>query len=185
MMDQFWEEAVVKQKKASRAILIAACNGLMVLFALFGFVFLNSTINAVFSVGFGAAVLPLVVCVVCIAGAVFLFINKDKLHTEYEYTFTNGILDFAQVFNNKRRKALGTMNLKNIDACGMVASGSFHRYITMPGIQRTHWFLNREADLLYLYYSKEGNKRIIIIEPSEEMRKYIKGAVRPGVWQEN
>ena len=83
MMDQFWEEAVVKQKKASRAILIAACNGLMVLFALFGFVFLNSTINAVFSVGFGAAVLPLVVCVVCIAGAVFLFINKDKLHTEY------------------------------------------------------------------------------------------------------
>ena len=186
MMDQFLEEVVVKHKTGARTVLIAACNGLMVLFALFAFIFLNTTINAVFTVGFSVdLLLPLFTFGICLAGAIYLFLNKDKLNTEYEYTFTNGVLDFAQVFNNKRRKALGTMNLRNIEACGMVTSGSFQRYISMPGIQRTHWFLNREADLMYLYFNKEGNKRIIIIEPSEQMRKYIKGALSQGVWQEN
>lgn len=186
MMDQFLEEVVVKRKTGPRTLLIAAANGLMVLFALFAFIFLNTTINAVFAVGFSLDVLlPLCVFLICLGGAVYLFINKDKMNTEYEYTFTNGTMDFAQVFNNKRRKALGTMNLRNLEACGMVSSGSFHRYITMPGIQRTHWFLNREADLMYLYFTKESNKRIIIIEPSEQMRKLIKGALSQGVWQEN
>ena len=186
MMDQFLEEVVVKHKTGPRTLMIVAANILMVLFALFAFIFLNTTINAVFAVGFSVELLlPLVTFLICLGGAVYLFINKDKMNTEYEYSFTNGTMDFAQVFNNKRRKALGTMNLRNLEACGMVSSGSFHRYISMPGIQRTHWFLNREADLMYLYFTKESTKRIIIIEPSEEMRKLIKGALSQGVWQEN
>lgn len=46
--------------------------------------------------------------------AVLLFLRRDRIRTEYEYTFTNGQMDFAQVFNNKKRKNLGTMNLKNV-----------------------------------------------------------------------
>jgi hypothetical protein len=55
----------------------------------------------------------------------------------------------------------------------------------MPGIKRTNWFLNRDAQLLYFFFQKEGQKRIIIIEPSEKMVGLIKSSLAPGVWQNN
>ena len=120
-----------------------------------------------------------------IAVAVLIFLFKDRLRTEYEYTFTNGTLDFAAVYNNNKRRALGTMNLKNIKACGKVASGSFNRYINMQGLKRSNWFVNREADLFYIYFEKDNSKRIIIMEPNEEMEKLIRGAVPQGAYQVN
>ena len=45
--------------------------------------------------------------------------------------------------------------------------------------------LNREADLFYLYFTKDSQKRIIIIEPSEEMENLIRHAVQPGAFQTN
>ena len=55
----------------------------------------------------------------------------------------------------------------------------------MQGIKRTNWFLNREAELLYFFFQKDGQKRIIIIEPSEEMTGLIKKTLAQGVWQNN
>ena len=92
---------------------------------------------------------------------------------------------FAQVFNNKKRKNLGTMNLKNVEAMGLVNSGSFNRYINMPGIKRSNWFVNRDAQLFYFYFSKENVKRIIIIEVSDEMQALIKRYAAPGAFQVN
>lgn len=193
MMDQFMEEVVTKRKQGVQTMLLALANVLMVVCAILGVMYMNVFITNLFSGGFGMPTILSGVLFLLMAGiAVFLFLRRDRLRTEYEYTFTNGVLDFAQVYNNKHRKALGTMNLKNIEACGMVASEngdgpteSFKRYINSPGIKRTNWFLNREADLLYLYFVKESQKRIIIIEPSEEMRNYIRRALVPGVWQKN
>ena len=108
-----------------------------------------------------------------------------RIRTEYEYTFTNGQMDFAQVFNNKKRKNLGTMNLKNVEALGLVNSGSFNRYINMKGIKRDNWFVNRDAQLFYFYFSKDSVKRIIIIEVSDEMLALIKRYAAPGAYQVN
>ena len=136
--------------------------------------------------GFTTALLVNIVLTLLAGGiALLTFLNKDKIKMEYEYTFTNGQMDFAQVYNNKKRKPLGTMNVRNVEACGMVASGSFNRYINMPGIKRTNWFLNRDAELFYFYFQKEQQKRIIIIEPSEEMVGLIKKYIPQGVWQNN
>ena len=148
---------------------------------------LNSVITAAVTGGYSAVDIILNLVIGLAAGGIALltFLNKDKIRTEYEYTFTNGQMDFAKVFNNKRRKNLGTMNVRNVEACGMVASGSFNRYINMPGIKRTNWFLNREAELFYFYFQKEDQKRIIIIEPSEEMVSMIKKYIGQGVWQNN
>ena len=186
MMDQFMEEVVTKRNRGFQGILLALANVIMVVSAIFAVMYMNALINVIFSASFSVQlILPVVIFLLSAAVAVFLFLRRDRLRTEYEYTFTNGVLDFAQVYNNKHRRALGTMNLRNIEACGMVSSGSFHRYISMPGIKRTNWFLNREADLVYLYFSKDQQKRIIIIEPSEELLKYIRGSLSQGVWQNN
>ena len=54
----------------------------------------------------------------------------------------------------------------------------------MPGIKRMNWFLNREAELYYFYYSKEQGKNIIILEPSAEMTELIRKYLPRGAWQE-
>ena len=62
-----------------------------------------------------------VIVIVVSAGiAVYTYFFHDKLLTEYEYTFTNGSLDFAEVYNNKKRKSLGSLNVRNVESyrCG-------------------------------------------------------------------
>ena len=116
--------------------------------------------------------------------AVYIWFFHDKLLTEYEYTFTNGSLDFAEVYNNKKRKSLGSLNVRNVEAFGKVDSESFRRYISMPGIKKMNWFLNREAELYYFYFTKESDRKIIIFEPSEEMVSYIRQYLPNGAYRE-
>ena len=114
-----------------------------------------------------------------------LFIYRDRIRTEYEYTFTNGTMDFAKVFNNRKRKPLGTMNIRNVEACGMVDSGSFRRYLSVPGVVQLNWFLNRGARLFYFYLIKDGKKSLMVLEPSEAMLELIKKFVGQGKFQTN
>ncbi|MGI6726218.1 MAG: hypothetical protein ACOX62_08530 [Christensenellales bacterium] len=77
------------------------------------------------------------------------------------------------------------MNIRNVEACGMVSSGSFNRYLNTPGVVRLNWFLNRDADLFYFYFVKDSKKSLLIIEPSEEMLSLIKKNVGQGKFQIN
>ncbi|MBQ9211893.1 MAG: hypothetical protein IJ153_09370 [Clostridia bacterium] len=177
-MDHFLEEVVVKQRNALNRIMYLLSWVILVLstlFALYGLQVVFSSFN-IYSVVF----------TLVFAGiAVYIFLFHDKLLTEYEYTFTNGALDFAEVYNNKKRKSLGSLNVKTVDAFGKVNSGSFQRYLKTPGVKRMNWFLNREAELYYFYFSKDSNKKMIIFEPSEEMVGMIKQYIPRGVYQEN
>lgn len=186
MTDQFREEVVTKKNRAVQTAAYLAVNLMWILLAVYAFLaFQNLTLS--FSAGgLGTHLLiPLLQLLIPGGLAVLLFLNKDKARTEYEYTFTNGQMDFAEVYNNKKRKNLGTMNIRNVEACGLVASGSFQRYLNMQNVKRTNWFLNRDAELLYFFFQKDGQKRMIIIEPSEEMTQLIKKNLSQGVWQIN
>ncbi len=190
MQDQFHEEVVTPRNQGLQTVVLGLASVMMIVMAFIGVLGLQWLIQGVSymmggQAGAEALVLPAIMLVVGGGLAVLLFLKRDEIRTEYEYTITNATLDFAKVFNNKKRKALGTMQLKNIEACGKVSSGSFHRYISMPGIKRTNWFLNREADLFYLYYTKNGEKKIIVIEPSDELVEMIRRVVLPGVYQTN
>ncbi len=185
MMDNFREEGVRKQKNTLDNLTYAFANIVWVM------LFITAVSSMYGIVGVNAQGQTVVdwfnVIIMVVSGGIALltFLNKDKIKMEYEYTFTNGQMDFAQVYNNKKRKPLGTMNVRNVEACGMVNSGSFQRYINMPDVKRTNWFLNREADLFYFFFKKDDQKRIIIIEPSEEMIGMIKKYIGQGVWQNN
>ena len=119
------------------------------------------------------------------AGGYMTYLLVQGRYVEYEYTFTNGSLDFAMVYNNKRRKNLGALNVAKVDAFGKVQSGSFHRHVSTPNVKQLRWFLNREAELYYFAFSKEGKKSVIVFEPSEVMVDMIKHYVPRGVYQEN
>ena len=176
-MDRFLEEVVVKRKRGLDEVLYFLAMGMMVISAIIAMMLLQLLFY-----GFS---IPMLVGVLIFGGmAVYLFLFRDRLRLEYEYTFTNGALDFAQVFNNKKRKSLGSLNCKTVDAFGKVSSQSFQRYVSMPGVKQTRWFLNRDAELYYFYFQKENNKRVIVLEPSEQMVEYIRFYLPHGAYQE-
>ena len=75
------------------------------------------------------------------------------------------------------------MNVANVAASGHVAHESFKRYLSMKDVQRKNWFLNRDGNLFYFYYTKEGRKHMIIIEPSEELVQMMIPYFQAGVYQ--
>ena len=176
-MDHFLEEVVVKRNNTLNRILYYLSWAIIILSALTASITLG-TLSANFN-WFSVAVI-----VISAGIAVYTWFFHDKLLTEYEYTFTNGSLDFAEVYNNKKRKSLGSLNVKNVEAFGKVASPSFQRFLSMPGIKRMNWFLNRDAELYYFYFSKESSRKMIILEPSEEMVEYIRHYLPNGAWRE-
>ncbi len=177
-MDRFLEEIVRKNRRGMDEVLYYACWVLMLVCAVLGFMCLQMVLYA-FSLG---TVIP---TVLFLGIAVYCWFTHDKLRTEYEYTFTNGSLDFAMVFNNKKRKSLGSLNVAKVDAFGRVQSGSFRRHTSGKDVKHLRWFLNRESELYYLAFSKEGKKSVIVFEPSEEMVGYIKHYLPYGAYQEN
>ena len=159
---------------------------IMVLCGAYALIMINPLIFIISSEGFSAAIIPdIVIFLMSIASCVLIFLNKDKIKTEYEYTFTNGILDFAKVFNNRKRKNLGSMNVRNVEACGLVSSGSFKRFSGMQGVKITNWFLNRDSELFYFYFVKGNEKQMIVIEPSEHLRNMIIKFAGQGKYQVN
>ncbi|MDD6144201.1 MAG: hypothetical protein PUD16_12000 [bacterium] len=176
-MDHFMEEVVVKRNRGMSSVLYVLANVVMVISAILGFMYLQ-----VLFVQFN--VFGLIQTLAMLGIAVLLFLRRDRLRTEYEYTFTNGDLDFAQVFNNQKRKTLGTMRVKNVESFGPVDSNAFRKFINMPGMKRRNWFLNRDAKLYYFYYQKESAKNIIVFEPSDELVDMIRKYLPHGVYQE-
>ena len=176
MMDHFHEEVVVKRNRVFNDILYMISNVVMVISALLAFMTLSSLLG-------NFNLFNLLFVLVNGAIAFLLFLYRDRLRTEYEYTFTNGDLDFAKVFNNQKRKTLGTMRVKNVDAFGPVDSEGFRKIINMPELKRRNWFLNREANLYYFYYQKENAKNVIVLEPSEELVDMIKKYLPMGVYR--
>ena len=176
-MDHFLEEVVVKQKNTLNRILYYFSWVVMIFAALVASMTLSSLTMQFnwFSV---------VVILLSAGIAVYTWFFHDRLLTEYEYTFTNGALDFAEVYNNKKRESLGSLNVRNVEAFGKVSSSSFQRYLNTPGIKRMNWFLNREAELYYFYFTKESDKKMIILEPSEEMVGYIRQYLPHGAYRE-
>ena len=115
--------------------------------------------------------------------AAFVFFAKDLLKTEYDYTFTNGTLDFARVLRGARRKELGSMTVANVLACGHVTHESFARYRGMNGLMTRNWFVNRDGNLFYFYYEKDGQKHMIVAELGEEMIGMIRRFLPAGVYR--
>ena len=177
-MDRFLEEVVTKHKRGLDEVLYYLSWIVMIFCAILGFAFLQS-------LPYGFNVATVIITIIPIAIAIYLWIIHDRFRTEYEYTFTNGSLDFAMVFNNKKRKSLGSLNVAKVDAFGKVNSGSFRRHTSGNNIKHLRWFLNRDSELYYIAFSKESQKSVIIFEPSEEMVGYIKHYLPYGAHQEN
>ena len=119
-MDHFLEEVVVKRNNILNRILYMISWVVIILAGLIASLTLG-TLTTNFSW------FSVIIIAVSAGMAVYVWFFHDRLLTEYEYTFTNGALDFAEVYNNKKRKSLGSLNVRNVEAFGKVTSPSFQR----------------------------------------------------------
>ena len=176
MMDNFKEDIVIKRNTLLSNILYVLCWVLIVVNGIYAFLMFQMVMMSF-------DLISIIMFVAAAAIAVLLFFAKDKFKLEYEYTFTNGTLDFARVMRGAKRKELGSMNVANVSACGHVAHDSFQRFLAKNDVEKKNWFLNRDGNLFYFYYVKENKKHMIIIEPSEEMVTMIRSYLPAGVYQ--
>jgi len=187
--DNFLEEVATKRSRGLQSFTFAFASVAMVVLGIYGvmqaYTLIYMFMGALGEIDTLSMIVYTVQTVLILGIAIFLFLYRDRIRTEYEYTFTNGQMDFAQVFNNKKRKNLGTMNIRNVEAMGLVDSGSFRRYLEMKDVKRSNWFVNRDAQLFYFFFSKDNQKRMIIIEVSDEMHKLLKRYAAQGTYQVN
>ena len=178
MKDHLREEAVSKQKNTINRLLYYFSWLVIVVSGIVAMLSFSAISRG------GLDVYTIIMFLASAGIAVYTFLMHDRILTEYEYTFTNGALDFAEVYNNKKRKSLGSLNVRNVECFGKVNSDKFQRYVNMPGIKKMNWFLNREAELYFFYFTKDSNKKMIILEPSEEMVQDIREYLPRGAYQE-
>lgn len=184
-MDDFLEIVAFRRRQGLYTALYFLCWIFILLFALIAAFMLANVVGV--NPETGGMVFSwqsLLLTVVFGAAAFGLWRASDSCRVEYDYTFTNGNLDVSRVLNNKRRKYLTALEMKDVIRCGPAAGPAFMKTLNEPGVKRHNWFVNREANLYYFFFQKKGLKHVIILELTQEMVDMIrsKNYLQKGVW---
>ena len=181
MLDNFHEEVAVKRNRSLNTLLYGVAWIAMIILAVLAFSNLQYVVNLILNGSFDIA--TIVTTLVCGALAVLIWMKKDNLRVEYDYTFTNGDLDVGKVFGNSRRKLMTSLAMKNVESAGAVTDKSFQRFMNNKDVKKHNWFVNRDAKLYYFYFVKNEVRHAIILELSDEMITMLKPYLPFGVWQ--
>ena len=186
-MDDFLETYAVRRKQGMFTILYYLCWVVIAIFALVAAMSLANVIGVNPETGGMVFSWQSLLLTLVFGGAAFLiWRGSDSCRVEYDYTFTNGNLDVSRVLNNKRRKYLTALDMKDVIRCGPAAGPAFLKTLNEPQIKRHNWFVNREANLYFFYFQRKGLKHVIILELTKEMVAMIrsKNYLQKGVWYE-
>lgn len=168
-MDNFREEIVVRRSgRILYSLVYVVAFITMIITGFIALISLMQLLNGFFDVS-------LVISLLVSGGLTFLiWRSKDNLRTEYEYSLTNGEMDFAKVMGNTRRKHLLSIHVKNAEQGGPVDSDAYRRIASGPNVKKTDFTLNTDTRHYYLYYLRDGVRNIIHFEPSEKMVALIR-----------
>lgn len=182
-MDDFLEQVARRRRQGAYTFLyfimwmMLVISGIIALMYLMNFIGYDET-------GVKFDFISLIVAVVFGGFAFLLWRRADYCRMEYDYSFTNGTLDVSQVLNNKRRRYLTALDMKDVVRCGPAQGPAFQRVLNEKDVKRHNWFLNRDANLYYFYFVKKNVKHLAVVELSDEMVELIrsKSYLQRGVW---
>ena len=182
-MDDFLEQVAVRNHQGAFTFLYFFTWVFIVIFALLALLNLSSIIG-MSETGLQINFLAIGEALIFGGTAFLLFRRADYCRTEYDYTFTNGILDVSQVLNNKRRRYLTSLDLTTVVRCGPAKGPGFQKTLNEPGIKKHNWFLNRDGALYYFYFTKNNVKHMAVLELTQEMVDLIrsKSYLQKGAW---
>ncbi|MBQ3270099.1 MAG: hypothetical protein IJH09_09280 [Clostridia bacterium] len=184
-MDDFLEIVAFRRRQGMYTALYFFCWGFIIAFGLIAAFTLANIVGVNPETGGMLFSWQSLLLTLAFGAAAFgLWRASDSCRVEYDYTFTNGNLDVSRVLNNKRRKYLTALEMKDVIRCGPAAGPAFAKTLNEPGIKRHNWFVNREANLYFFYFQKKGLKHVIVLELTQEMVDMIrsKSYLQKGVW---
>lgn len=183
-MDDFLEQVARRRRQGLYTLLYFVIWVFIVIFGLMAVINLSSFIGMDENGGLKLNFMGLIVAVVSGGLTFLLWRRADYCRLEYDYSFTNGTLDISQVLNNKRRRYLTALEIKEVVRCGPAQGQAFQKALSEPGVKKHNWFVNRDAKLYYFYFVKNNVKHLCVVELTDEMVALIhnKRYLQPGVW---
>ena len=172
-MDVFVEQIVTRKRRGMYEALFYVCWVLLVCCALLG---LSGLMNILYTGADGSlGFRPLAVGMAAgfLGGAFLLWRATLRLRTEYDYSFTNGVIDVARVMNGRKRVYLTSFDVKDLRAAGEEGSGAYQSCVRQSGVQLHRWYLNKEAKKYFFFFEKKGGRHLFVLELDDEMSKTI------------
>ncbi len=168
-MDNFREESISKANTGLNTLIYVLAFLGMIVFGFLSLMFFMSVYNGNFSV-------PSIVGTLLFGALAFgCFVLRNNQRIEYDYTFTNGILDIAKVINNSKRKRLLSTDIRDFEIIAPTSDEGFQRILNHKGIeQRFNYFLNRGGGLYYGVFVHNGKKSLLVFEPSDTLVEMFK-----------
>jgi len=168
-MDYFHEESVSKAGATARGALYFACYGGMIIFGILALQGLMALM------GGNLNLISVAITLICGAAAYGMYILRNNQNIEYDYTFTNGMLDIAKVINSNKRKKLLSADIKEFEIIAPTSDAGFERMLNHKAIvKKYNCFLNKGKGLYYGIFVLEGQKSMLVFEPSEKMLSIFK-----------
>ncbi len=158
-MDIFVEQ-LVKKKRGLKEIMIvlASILGAIVVLWLMTFAFVLPFI------GFG-------VFAICVIFMYLLYFLVTSINQEYEYSFTNGILDVDKIINMRKRKKMLEINVRKMEVMGDRKAPEFQKYMSDSSVKKVYACTQKDAeDLCFLVFMDEsGKNRMLLFNPNEKI----------------
>ena len=154
-MDIF-EEQIIKRKKEPvdfiaifGSILLAVIVFWLLIFGPYAFV----------GTGLGGLVFALA------AAAIFgLYKLITHFNLEYEYCFTNGMMDVDKIINRSKRKHILELNARKIEAMAKTNTPEFQRLKQSSGIRKVFACTSHNCpDNYYIHYIEDGGKQVLLV----------------------
>lgn len=162
------EEIITKKRKGMYTLLYILMWFTLLVCALIAATYLMGLMSGRISV-------QTVIMAVVFGGAAWLgWWGKDFLRVEYEYSLTNGVLDIAQVINNRRRKEALSFRMRDVEILAPIDDPKLQAYEQRAGVKKVRAVLNSDSAIYFLFVKKNEQHYLVYMEPSEEMVRLMR-----------
>lgn len=186
MQEVFYEESASlhNEKPAKRRYILFTVVGVFcILSAVFSFFMILSSFFVPMSEeqfdsltlrNFFLSLLPFIILfVLMVAGAIFLFKKRHSVYLSYDYTFVSGELRISKVIHNRKRKLLYRLSDERLIKIGRVGSESYKKLKASPDNKEDVLTPNEEAaegkEFFYIQASTNVGKKLLVLECRMEM----------------
>ncbi len=163
-MDIFVEQ-LVKKKKEPKDFLIILAGVVCVFVVLFVLTF------ALAIPGIGFAIFA-----ACVISMYLIYFLITSINQEFEYCFTNGMLDVDKIINMRKRKRVQEINVRKMEMLGNREDRSFRKHMEDSGLKKIYACTHKDAkDLCFLIFlDEEGTRKMLLFNPNDKIIDGIK-----------
>jgi hypothetical protein len=167
MADNVKEEIIFRHKNALNMILYGFSMVSAVILGIIAAIQLNVMLYNLS--------IPSVIAFVVIGGsAVLMWFGKDNLRVEYEYSFTNGVVDIAKVINNRRRRELISFKTREVELVASVDDPKLNGIKSRPNLKKISAVLNGDSAVYFASFRKNEVQYLVYFEPSADFLKMMR-----------